>query len=81
MNITAAGAVDRELLYIELGDRSLPPTTPTTATTTNNNNNDNHQWHVCVSQQNMGADGRARGRVRARGRLSLIHISEPTRRS
>ena len=36
---------------------------PTTATTTNNNNNDNHQWHVCVSQQNVGADGRAHARV------------------
>ena len=37
MNITAAGAVDRELLYIELGDLSpLKATTAATATTENN---------------------------------------------
>ena len=51
------------MLYIELGDL-FPPQhqqqQQQQTTTTINNNNNNHQWHVCVSQQNVRADGRAR---------------------
>ena len=50
-NITAAGAVDRELLYIELGDL-FPPQhqqqQQQRTTTTINNNTNNQQWHVTV---------------------------------
>ena len=74
-NITAAGAVDRELLYIELGDLFPPHQQQqqqqrTTTTTINNN----QQWHACVSQRNVGADGRAGARargVRSRGRARM----------
>ena len=51
VNIAAAGAVDRELLYIELGDL-FPPhqqQQQQQRTTAINNNNNNQQWHVCVS--------------------------------
>ena len=69
INIAAAGAVDRELLHIELGD--LFPPHQQQQTTTINNNNNNQQWHVCVSPWNVGAGGRARGRARGGRRLIL----------
>ena len=73
-NITAAGAVDRELLYIEVGNLSPPhqqQQQQQRTTTTINNNNNNQQWHVCVSPWNVGAGGRARGRARGGRRLIL----------
>ena len=74
INITAAGAVDRELLYIEVGNLSPPhqqQQQQQRTTTTINNNNNNQQWHVCVSPWNVGAGGRARGRARGGRRLIL----------
>ena len=59
-NIAAAGAVDRELLYIELGDL-FPPQhqqqQQQRTTTTINNNTNNQQWHVCVSPWDVGVGG------------------------
>ena len=51
INITAAGAVDRELLYIEVGNLSPPhqqQQQQQRTTTTINNNTNNQQWHVTV---------------------------------
>ena len=54
INITAAGAVDRELLYIELGDL-FPPQhqqqQQQRTTTTINNNTNNQQQHQQQHQQ------------------------------
>ena len=59
-NITAARAVDRELLYIEW-ENFFPPTATTaataTATTTNNSNNKQEQQQMMIKQGTQGRGG------------------------
>ena len=78
--IAAAGVVDRELLYIELGDLFPPHQQQqqhhrTTTTIINNNNNINSGMFVCRNGTWGRTGGRAgacaRARVRSRGRARM----------
>ena len=81
MNIAAAGAVDRELIYIELGDLSPPHQQQqqhqrTTATINNNNNNINSGMFVCRNGMWGRTGGRARARAGGRVRAgALLYFS------